>query len=169
MHRGYFKLFRKIDDWEYRKDAKVFSVWMRLLSSANYVAKSWEGIVIERGQCVTSLENLAKDCGLSVQNVRTALKKLEKSGNLTRKSTNKYTIVTICKYDEYQSLENGSQQASQQSTNNQLTTTNKDNKDDNSKEVIINNKCVPSNYDVNLREEYDFFSSEIKDNGSSSL
>lgn len=142
MDGGYIKLYRSIDSWEYRQDPNVFSVWIRLLTMANYESKQWNGIIIERGQCVTSVNVLVKECGLTTQNVRTALKKLEKSGNLTRKTTNKYTIVTICKYEDYQSGDNITQQTSQQTTNKQLTTTKNIKKERSIEEVILKDNMV---------------------------
>jgi hypothetical protein len=71
--------------------------------------------------------------------VRTALKKLENTNEIIIKSTNKFTLITICKYCDYQSTENDVQQTNnkqitnkQQTNNKQITTTkeykNKENK-----------------------------------------
>lgn len=122
---GFILLHRNIDDWEYRKDVNTFSVWLRLLTMANYTDKRWKNIIIKRGQCVTSLSGLASDCGISIQKVRTALANIQKSGNITRKTTNKYSIITICNYDSYQPISyNANKQNNNQSTS-KPTTTNK--------------------------------------------
>ena len=62
---------------------------------------------------------------ISQQKTRTLLKLLEKSQFLTIKSTNKYSVITICKYDSY--ADEGfkaNKQANKQLTNNQQTTNN---------------------------------------------
>jgi hypothetical protein len=75
------------------------------------------------GQFVTSLESIQKNCAkdVSIQNIRTALLKLEKWGFLTNKSTNKNRLITIVNWEVYQPKEKN-QQADQHSTNKQLTT-----------------------------------------------
>jgi hypothetical protein len=52
--------------------------------------------------------------------------RLEKTGEISRKSTNKYSIITICKYEDYQTYQPTDQPATnQQSTSNQPATNHK--------------------------------------------
>jgi DNA-binding transcriptional regulator PaaX len=117
MHRGFLKLHRKIVDWEWYSDIKVKSLYIDLLLHANIEDKKWQGKVIKKGQQITSIEHLSIRNGMSKQEVRTALDKLVKSGNINKQTTNKYTLITIDKYDIFNPL----QQAEQQTTNNQIT------------------------------------------------
>ena len=83
------------------------------------------GETIPRGSFVTSLDSLAKELGLSVQEIRTALKHLISTGELTSKSTNKYSIITVVNYEMYQQVNkqpNSPLTGNQQATNKQLTT-----------------------------------------------
>lgn len=83
------------------------------------------GETIPRGSFVTSLDSLGKELGLSVQEIRTALKHLISTGELTSKSTNKYRIITVVNYEMYQQVNkqpNSPLTSNQQATNNQLTT-----------------------------------------------
>ena len=83
------------------------------------------GETIPRGSFVTSLDSLAKELGLSVQEIRTALKHLISTGELTSKSTNKYRIITVVNYEMYQQVNkqpNSPLTGNQQATNKQLTT-----------------------------------------------
>ena len=101
-------------------------------------------MTIETGQTVTSLEHLAYETGLTVQNVRTALKNLEKTGEINKQSTNKYTLITVENYAFYQGKEDESTSeltTNQQTTNKQLTT-NKKNKNEKNIEIskISNSK-----------------------------
>ena len=91
-------------------------------------------MVIKRGQMVTSVAKISADTGLSTQVVRTCINRLKSTNTITTETTNKYTIVTINRYDDYQSYdtcdfgEDNKQLTSeitneQQTTNKQLTTT----------------------------------------------
>lgn len=60
-------------------------------------------MTIKRGQKVTSIGHLADETGLTIRQVRTALDKLKSTQNLTSRATNKFTLITIEKYDLYQS------------------------------------------------------------------
>ena len=117
---GWIKLHRKILDWEWYTDAPVRILFEHLLLTANYEDKKWRGMTIKRGQKVTSIGHLAEETGLSVQQVRTALEKLEKSKNVTSRATNKFTLVTIENYGLYQSYNDfaTSRATNEQQTNN---------------------------------------------------
>ena len=136
---GCIALQRQILDWEWWSDSKTTRLWITILLLANYEDKKWKGIDIKRGQFVTSISSLSKYSGLSAQSVRTSLQHLESTGEITRTTTKKYTLITVEKYNTYQFVpkqtnkENNTEANSQltnnqQTTNKQLTTTNKDNK-----------------------------------------
>lgn len=64
---------------------------------------------------------LATETGLSVKQVRTAIKKLESTEDVAIKSTNKYSIFTVKNYDFYQSkgkqeADNGQAEGKQRAT-----------------------------------------------------
>lgn len=117
-------------EWEWYDDLYMFRLFMHLLFKANNRDKEWHGTIIKRGQLVTSLANLSAETGLSYQQVRSCLDKLNKTGEINKQTTNKFTIITVCKYGKYQQSSAGEQQAinkqttnKQQSNNNQITTT----------------------------------------------
>lgn len=124
---GWIKLHRQILDWEFYSDTNTKVVFLHLLLMANYEDKRWRGIVIKRGQLVTSVKHLSEQLKLSTQQVRTSLDKLKdnKQNNkqITIKTTNKYTLITIDKYDLYQSYDDyitNKQQTNQQTNQQQL-------------------------------------------------
>ena len=126
---GFFKIDRRILEWEWYSDINVRLLWYHLLAIVNYKDLKWRGKVIRKGQLVTSYEILSVGSGLSVQQTRTALEKLKSTGEILINPTNKYTIITICKWGFYQNGEDVEQQSNniqitneQQSNNIQITT-----------------------------------------------
>ncbi|MFQ7605747.1 MAG: replication protein [Enterococcus avium] len=122
---GWLKLHRQLLEkpiWlESTPEQKV--ILMTLLTMANYEEKEWEwrGVPYKTkpGQMITSLPNIAEKAGkgVSIQNVRTALKRFEKYEFLTDESTKQNRLITIRNWGFYQSSENDSNSQ----TNSQLT------------------------------------------------
>ena len=123
---SWIKIHNKLLDWEWASCPETMALWIHILLRANYEDKRWHGIMIPRGSLVTGRKELAKNTGLSEQQVRTSLNRLISTNEITISSTNKFSIVTICKYDDYQMVENGinqenNQDSNQRATNNQPT------------------------------------------------
>lgn len=118
MSSGWIKLHRKILDNDIFKNDKLFRVFMYLLLKASHSERDQligDSIVnLKAGQWATGRKAISRDTGLTEQNVRTAISKLEKLGILTIKVTVKYSIFSISNWDCYQ-------QDNQQATNNQPT------------------------------------------------
>ena len=100
---GHIKLHRALTEWGWYKDLPTCKLWLHVLLRANYKACEWQGIEIPRGAFATSYAALSAESGLTVKQVRTALDKLKSTGEITVKTNRHYTIVTVAKYDEYQS------------------------------------------------------------------
>lgn len=113
---GWIKIHRKILNWEWYDDINTKVLFFHLLLTANHQDKKWRGKIILRGQRLTSLQHLADETHLTVKQVRVALDKLKKTNEVTTKGTNKYTLVTIEKYSDYQinENENGKQEGIQE-------------------------------------------------------
>ena len=103
---GWIKLHRKITKWEWYTDIPVKILYIHLLLSANHSEQKWRGITVERGELITSYDHLAIETGLTVGQVRKALEKLEKTGEIYVKRTNKFTLVKCLNYAVYQAREN---------------------------------------------------------------
>lgn len=136
----YIKLYRELKDWEWYKDSKMVHLFIHLLLSANFKPNKWQGIDIKKGQILTGLNALNKQTGISVQSLRTCIKRLKSTGELTIKSTNKFSLITLLNWEHYQGLveqatstSTGKLTNDQQTTNNQSTTPNKDKKVNNEK------------------------------------
>ena len=99
---GFIKLHRKILTWGWFADPPTLSVFLALLIMADYRDAVWKGTPLKRGQVITSRAALSKTCGLSQQQVRTALRHLISTGEITGESTSRYTLITIVNYGLYQ-------------------------------------------------------------------
>ena len=102
FENGYIKLFRTMTKWEWYKNETVKSVFLHCLFRANFADHKFEGMTIKKGQFVTSYKNLAEELGFSVRQVRTAIEKLKSTNELTSKSTNKFTVITVIKWEDFQ-------------------------------------------------------------------
>lgn len=100
----FVKLFRKFLDWEWYSDINTSRLFLHLLLSANWKDGSFKGMTIKRGQLVSSTSNLSEKTSLTVNEVRTALKHLKSTGEITSKSYTKFTVFTVVGYDLYQAV-----------------------------------------------------------------
>ena len=120
---GYIKIHRKIMEWEWYKSPSTGYLFIFLILSANFAEQRFMGKKIKRGQFVTSLATIAQKTGLSVQQVRTGIKHLISTNEITNDSYRTYRIITVVNYDEYQmstkELTNEQQTANKPLTNEQ--------------------------------------------------
>lgn len=100
---GWICVHRKIIDWEWYHDPIVFRVFFHLILVANREEKTWQGIVIKRGQTLRTIDRISKETGISIQSVRTAIKKLKSTNELTIQTDTKNHLITITCYEKYQS------------------------------------------------------------------
>ena len=150
----YIKLSEGIINWEWFTDGNMLKLWLYLLLKAQQFEDTrYKGIELKTGQLVTGRKQISADTGLSEREVRTCLNRLKSTNEIAIKSTNKYSVITILKYDYYQSndpygVQQIDQQTDQQSTNNrpssdqQSTTSNKDKRDKREREKDIYNKAL---------------------------
>lgn len=117
----YVKISRKILEWEWYTDVNTKVLFLHILLKANWKPGRFQGIEIPRGSFVTSLQNLAVETGLTIRNVRTALKHLENTGEVTSNRHAKFSVITIKNYDKYQSSDS-QVTVNRQSSDNQVTT-----------------------------------------------
>jgi biotin operon repressor len=142
MNKGYIALHRKTLEWEWYDDPNTFRLFIHCLLKANHKDKCWRGINIKRGSFITSIDKLAKKLKLSTSKIRTAIKKLKLTNEITIKSQAQYSVVTVVNYDEYQTNRKESDKpiANESQTNDKpIATTNNDNneKNDNKKNIYL--------------------------------
>lgn len=102
LEKGYIKISRKFLNWHWYDEDTTFRVFMHLLMTANYEDKKWNKITIKRGQRITSYRMLSIELKKSINTVKLHLERLVNTGEITIKSTNNYTLITILNYSQYQ-------------------------------------------------------------------
>lgn len=99
---GFVKLHRSILEWEWYTDHNTCFLFMHLILTANYKPTKFQGKEIPAGSKVTGLNALAGQIPLTISQIRTSLKKLEGTGEIAIKKTNKFSIITIANWEKYQ-------------------------------------------------------------------
>lgn len=115
---GFVKLHRKMIEWGWYSDCVVKDVFIHILMVATFKPTKYLGYDLKPGQAVIGRKKLAKELGFTEQQIRTALKKLESTGEISLFSTNRFTIATVENWEFYQG---DSETDNQQITNNQPT------------------------------------------------
>lgn len=143
---GFISLHRRIIEWEWYTDPDTFRVFIHLLMMANYAPAKVRGRDVARGQHITSTVRLVDTLNISFSRVRKALKRLREGGEIiVENPSNRFSLVTIVKYDSYQltpdelvTLKSSKTQTEdiQTSTNNKNNNNNKDNKENTLVDII---------------------------------
>ena len=119
MNDGWLKIYRKLTDWEWYTNSEMVHLFLHLLIKASPTDKKWQGLTVKRGQVIIGRQKLSADTGISERTIRTCLSHLVESGEITIKATNRYSIITVCKYADYQPAEIQIDQPTDQPTDQQ--------------------------------------------------
>ncbi len=158
---GYIKVSRKILDWEWWPDINTFRLFMYMLLTAWWKDGNYKGKEIQRGSFPSSISDLAYKTGLTENEIRTAIKHLKNTGEITSKAYSKFTVFTIKNYDFYQ-LNNeqnyteitGNITSTSQPVNEQITSKSQaDNKQiTGTNNTIIYNNCIDKKEKKEIKE-----------------
>ena len=99
---GYISLWRSILEWEWYDDINTTRLYIHLMLTVNFKDDTWHGIEIKRGSRVSSYEVLSKETNLTVKEVRTAIKHLERTGEVARLKYPNFTVFALNNYDKFQ-------------------------------------------------------------------
>lgn len=124
---GWIKLHRKFKNWEWKDSPKHVAVFFDLLLEANHKPKNYRGVTIERGQLTTSYQAISDRTGVSIRGVRTVLRDLKTTNEVTHKPTRHYSVISITNWEKYQMVDKQDdiQTTSKRQPSDKLTTTNK--------------------------------------------
>lgn len=118
---SYIKLDRKLLTWEWKDDPNMVALWIEILLQANYSESRWHGQVYERGSFPTSIEKLSRATGLTANQVRTCLKKLKSTNEITSKSTSHGTKIIVVKWAEFQCSDSDDNEQNHKPPHRQIT------------------------------------------------
>lgn len=101
--RGDFILLsRKMLEWEWWDDANMVKLWLYILLKANWKESKFKGETIPRGTFVTSTVQISVDIKMARSTVVRNLKKLENGHQISIKSNNKFSVISVINYAKFQ-------------------------------------------------------------------
>jgi len=106
METGWIKLHRKITESSVWKDPETIATWIWCLTKATHKDYKFPfnggDIEIKSGQFITGLFVACKEIKVSPRKYRTCIAYLQNTGRITVKSTNKFTLISVLKWEKYQ-------------------------------------------------------------------
>ena len=123
MSHGWIKLYRCIlDDAVYQKSA-YFHLWVTLLLKAAHKEHEFifnnEIHTLKPGQLITGRKKLSKLTGIPEMTIEHVLKLFVNSGRIQQQKNNKFRIITITNWEDYQNTECVQHQIVNNSSSNQ--------------------------------------------------
>jgi len=106
---GWIKLYREIREsrfWPQNRRYTELEAWVDILLSANHADKMVGNILVKRGQWLTSFQKLSKRWKWDRKTVRKWATLLVTRGDILypREGTRDWTLITVCKYKQYQAV-----------------------------------------------------------------
>ena len=102
--KGWIKLHRKILDNGVFADAELLKVfvWCLLKANISESEKNVYGAKLKQGQFITGRSSASEELYIKPSTVHDRLKRLQRMGYIKLKSTNKYTVISVLKFKQYQ-------------------------------------------------------------------
>lgn len=104
--KGFALLHRKIMELPFYKDPEAAHLWVHLILKAKYspenVMTDMGEKLVMRGELLSGRNALAFETGLEPDRVQYLLRKFKKLGMVSWVANNKFSIIRITKYDDYQ-------------------------------------------------------------------
>ena len=156
---GWIKLHRKTKESFVYKNPEAFLLWCHILLSVNHQEKTFlhgnQKITLRPGQILTGRKTLSVDTGIQESKVKRLLDMLESEHQIEQQKTNKYSIITVLRWGEYQESEqqNEQQMNNKRTTDEQQMNTNKNDKNEKNvkndikKDISLSAKKIPSSLD----------------------
>lgn len=125
---GWVKLHREIKNWEWFQDSKTVHFFLYLLVNASHNEFKWKGKTFLPGQLPFGYRAASIETGLSVQSIRSCVKRLISTNEITHEGSRQGSVITILKWNKYQCLTNNS--TTEQQTINKRSTHTKNEKNE---------------------------------------
>ena len=143
LWNGWISIPRNIQNWHrYTNKRIVFAyLWLRMNASQNIIRRGNQ--IVQRGQILSNLRDLARHWDVTDRTVRNYLSSLCIDGIITYQSTHKFTLITLCNYDNCERDFNV-----EYANNTTSITTDNTSKDTQSIPRIYNNKEIKNKEDI---------------------
>jgi hypothetical protein len=162
---GYIKLHRGLLDSEVFASESALKIWIWLLLKATYkerfvtlnIGKGEVVIKLERGQLIFGRKMAETALLINESSVRRKINMFSSRGMIDVKSTNHYSIITICNYDIYNDTENENDQQTtsrRPADDQQVTTYKKDKKDKKEKNNIFSDLILQNGANEGLLKDW---------------
>lgn len=162
---SWIKLHRDVLDSQAFANPTTFKIWCWMLLKANHKDKflsmstgiGFTDVSIKRGQLLFGRNKAESSLEIDGSTVYRHLQKLQDWGNIKIESNNQYSIITICKYDEYQTNDGEDEQPmnSERTTEEQQTDSKRTHtripKNDKNEEEVYNINELKNNF--SMKEE----------------
>lgn len=137
---GQILLHRKIFEWGWYQEINTCRLFIHMCLKANWKDGKFKDISVPRGSFVSSIEKLSEETSLTAREVRTAISHLKSTGEVTVKTTNRYSVFTVQNYNLYQTLDiQKDEQETNRGLSNDFLTTTIDIRDISNKELLDDN------------------------------
>ena len=118
QNTDWLKLYRGIINSSVFDNPDVLKVFIWILCKANYTKNEavigLQSVAVEKGQMVFGRKTAARELKMNESKVYRIVTLLEKVGVISQKANNKFTLISVVKWGDYQ--------GAQQKTNNKRTT-----------------------------------------------
>lgn len=145
-NQGWIKIYRKLENSSIFSSEKGLKIWIWCLLHAghkeNDIYLNLQKIHLQRGQFVFGRESASKQLGMSPSTVRNWIRLLKKDSYIDITATNKYSIITVLNYGQYQKED--IRKDNRITTEKQQNNTN--NNDNNDNKVLPNGNTVKDQY-----------------------
>jgi hypothetical protein len=151
-------------------DAELLQLWIWCLLRANFkdreIVHDGRLVNLKRGEFITGRFTATKELNMSVKKFRNRIELLEKMGQISLKRANKYTIITVVKYDDYQTKEEKRAnrrptEGQQKATDNKVNKVNKENKVNSDKSPAVSSKPKKAKIIPEVTQVYLLFEEEL--------
>lgn len=107
--QGWVKIHRKIIEKAYFKKSEYIHLWLTLLLKANHEEREffWNGKIekLLPGQLITGRDALSQETGIHRSTIERILKFFESEQQIEQQTTNKFRLITIKNWEDYQKIE----------------------------------------------------------------
>jgi len=162
--KGWISLHRKFLNWEWYNDSNTKSLFIHCLLKANHEDNEWRNVNVARGQFFTSIKHLSNDLSLSEKQIRICLGKLKRTSEVATKGASNGTMITVCKYNEYQYNEKQKGEQKGEEKGRERATNNKEDKVIKDISIQKIKKSVDKKKNPFTKTTTEFYKKQIEDN-----